>query len=570
MSVELNFEAEPFAFESYAEEGELEAPGTSAVTPHSVIDSRIDVHAQYALQRLSKGDAGARAEAAGMLAEVKAGRLGGIYKEDQQVPALRAKRMGKGWWEVIPKAEDAALFLETPNPAALPLIVFRDRVRSDAARLDPALRKAFASYSLLRGGGLKPCGATPSAARFRGAKPAASIPASNVFPPGLCRTASCPRPAESDPAFARWLAQALTSVLGAVADTRLAPVQTRSTLRSFQERHGLSPTGRVDRATQLALTAASGIPAPCQLGGGEEIACVESLTCPTLTPPDPSRVFACTVKAKGLTFDFCWTTLAFNPTDRGEIDPIPRASPTRLIFSCHRSNVASKPCSKIQTLCIPAWEYEAAVIASGPRLKASDWEVGFLQTVRSSRWAGIYNKGVGNVCDMSDTLDELGAAGASRSPWVMPTAVTSLCDGSPKMTDTPRAIFPINHSSGGRLLQVCFTGTFDLWLAAKLKKDAPKVGNFVLLGFKQIKVERMWRRDPGDDPTSPTAWLRFGGQRETQQKCGPSSLPVPVVDGQTANAKQAACFRIMPGATCADPPDGSPDSIGGECTMGPC
>lgn len=146
MKDELNFEVEPFAFEWDSSEGELEVPGGSRKTPvpvttSSVIDTRIDVHAQYAVLRLSKGDAGARADAAGMLGAVKSGALGGIYKEDEQVPALRAKRQGRGWWQVIPRGEDAHLFAAPPES---PLIVFRDQVRSNAARLDPALRKAWA------------------------------------------------------------------------------------------------------------------------------------------------------------------------------------------------------------------------------------------------------------------------------------------------------------------------------------------------------------------------------------------------------------------------------------------
>jgi hypothetical protein len=81
-----------------AMEGEVAATG-----PGGVIDSRIDVHAQYALLRMAKGDPGARADAAGMLAAVKSGRLAGIYKEDQRVPALRARGLGLGWWQLVPR-----------------------------------------------------------------------------------------------------------------------------------------------------------------------------------------------------------------------------------------------------------------------------------------------------------------------------------------------------------------------------------------------------------------------------------------------------------------------------------
>src|SRR5262245_18802354 len=107
----------------------LEAPELESAT--DVIDPRIDVHAQFALQRMFKaGDAGI--DATEMLAAVKNGSLAGIYKEDQKVPALHAQKIGLGWWQLIPKGEDAAVILN-----AL-LIVFRDSVRSNPARLDPA------------------------------------------------------------------------------------------------------------------------------------------------------------------------------------------------------------------------------------------------------------------------------------------------------------------------------------------------------------------------------------------------------------------------------------------------
>lgn len=160
---------------------------TGPIAASAAIDPRIDVHAQYALVRMSKGDAGARADAHGMLAAVKGGRLG-IYKEDQQVPALRAKPLG-GWWKVIPKGEDAAVFLDPARPAAeLPLIVFRDGVRSNPARLDPALRKAWATF-----GGLGRCRIAGTAPQAE-AMGMATVPA-NLVPPMVCVHRPPPNPA---------------------------------------------------------------------------------------------------------------------------------------------------------------------------------------------------------------------------------------------------------------------------------------------------------------------------------------------------------------------------------------
>ena len=167
MRAELIFEAAPFAFESFGGEGESESKyevdefegayggggepirdefetATTAITPYTVIDSRIDVHAQYALLRMNKRGGAEQVDAIEMLSAVKGGRLAGIYKENQAVPAKLAQRQGKGWWQLIQAGEDAAAVRDV-DPNAPPLIVFRDKVRSDGSRLDPALRKAWAA-----------------------------------------------------------------------------------------------------------------------------------------------------------------------------------------------------------------------------------------------------------------------------------------------------------------------------------------------------------------------------------------------------------------------------------------
>lgn len=117
-------------------------------SPNLVIDPRIDVHAQYALLRMSKNP-GTAGVAADMLAAVKSGQIGGIYKEDQYVPAQLAKRNGLGWWQLVQAGEDAVLVFDGSNPAAPPLIVFRSVARFSPSRLDPALIKAFRRQAVL-------------------------------------------------------------------------------------------------------------------------------------------------------------------------------------------------------------------------------------------------------------------------------------------------------------------------------------------------------------------------------------------------------------------------------------
>jgi hypothetical protein len=117
------------------------------LTPCDFIHANIDVSAQRALHRLLRGDAASVHAAAQMLAAVRNGVLGGIYQEDQKVPALRARGLGRGWWELVaayrkPSAPGTACVNE---PAGTPpLLVFRKSLASDHARLATELRTAFA------------------------------------------------------------------------------------------------------------------------------------------------------------------------------------------------------------------------------------------------------------------------------------------------------------------------------------------------------------------------------------------------------------------------------------------
>ncbi len=127
-------------------------------TAKDVIDENIDVHAQYAIQRMLKShNLAERRDGRQMLAAVKERRLYGIYKEDQQVPAKWARGKGIAWWQLIEPGKDAAthsvktsVSVQFPGmPPVDPLfkstaiIVFRNSIRSNAQRLDPALRKEW-------------------------------------------------------------------------------------------------------------------------------------------------------------------------------------------------------------------------------------------------------------------------------------------------------------------------------------------------------------------------------------------------------------------------------------------
>jgi len=158
--------------------------------PTDVIDPRIDVFAQRALLRMLKGDLATRTDATDMICAVKTGELAGIYKEDQRAPALRARKMNKGWWQLIPKGEDAVLFLDPGRPIeGPPMIVFRDGVRSLPARLDPAVQRAWETYKGMRSGRFPrgerviECAIASAAGAIAGGQ--IMVPINNLVPTGM-------------------------------------------------------------------------------------------------------------------------------------------------------------------------------------------------------------------------------------------------------------------------------------------------------------------------------------------------------------------------------------------------
>jgi hypothetical protein len=67
-----------------------------------VIHPRIDVDAQRALISMERsGNPTQVADALFLLGMVEAGPLFGIFKPDQQVPALLVRSKGGNWWEII-------------------------------------------------------------------------------------------------------------------------------------------------------------------------------------------------------------------------------------------------------------------------------------------------------------------------------------------------------------------------------------------------------------------------------------------------------------------------------------
>lgn len=120
-------------------------------TTQDVIDERIDVQAQYALMRMFGGEPLEKIHASHILSAVKSGALGGVYQEDQQVPALRAQSLGYGWWEILPKPQggvrvDGVCMAEPTSKA--PIIVMRRKAEQNRAAYDNALQDAWLACGL--------------------------------------------------------------------------------------------------------------------------------------------------------------------------------------------------------------------------------------------------------------------------------------------------------------------------------------------------------------------------------------------------------------------------------------
>ncbi len=139
-------------------------------TTQDVIDSHIDVSAQYGLMRMLAGEPEERIVGSNILSAVKDKTLGGIYQEDQQVPALRAQASGYGWWQILPKSAAGVKVDSTcmTDPASkAPIIVMRKKAETNPIAYDQALQDAW--YDC----GLPPAPVRPYAKTLPDKQPAA-------------------------------------------------------------------------------------------------------------------------------------------------------------------------------------------------------------------------------------------------------------------------------------------------------------------------------------------------------------------------------------------------------------
>lgn len=128
---------------------QLTEPQVPPYTQCDFIDQHIDVTAQYALYMMLRRDPQSKRAAVGILAAVRPippakAILGGVYRATQRVPAMRARGIGRAYWELIPPGR-LAVYISEPK-SELPIIVFRESFSdspSDLQRLGDALREVW-------------------------------------------------------------------------------------------------------------------------------------------------------------------------------------------------------------------------------------------------------------------------------------------------------------------------------------------------------------------------------------------------------------------------------------------
>ncbi len=134
-------------------------PGPPPAFPPAVaIHPNIGLTAQYALRRMSRGDASARLDASESLQAVQAAQIIALIADDDPRAALMAARHGRAPATLIRPGQDAVLLLDPHNlTGGVPAMIFRAAIRYLPERLDPALRQVAATYREWRAGRLNQC-----------------------------------------------------------------------------------------------------------------------------------------------------------------------------------------------------------------------------------------------------------------------------------------------------------------------------------------------------------------------------------------------------------------------------
>lgn len=116
-------------------------------TTQDVVDQRISVDAQYSLIRMCRSQESAkRADVTSMLSAILDDKsLAGIYQVDFKPSAERAGKLGRKWWDLIPKNKNS-ICVEGLNEFGkeAPMIVYRKQIATYKEVLDAEIGRSWA------------------------------------------------------------------------------------------------------------------------------------------------------------------------------------------------------------------------------------------------------------------------------------------------------------------------------------------------------------------------------------------------------------------------------------------
>jgi hypothetical protein len=181
--------------QNHGNSGRLQRQTAEPPEAESVVDSRIDVRAQFALQRLFRRNPPDNKDARDLFNDVKSGKIKGIYGDDLAVAAILAGERGKSRWELVPKGQDAVMMDDEYDDT--PVIVFKESA-GEAPRLDQVLltvyrgaklsttpKKAPPAFKLPPKPATAPGGSAPGGCTF---SVSATLDSDNACPAPLCGT----------------------------------------------------------------------------------------------------------------------------------------------------------------------------------------------------------------------------------------------------------------------------------------------------------------------------------------------------------------------------------------------
>lgn len=456
-------------------------------------DPRIDVSAKFALQRMLKSDFASRKDASEMIAAISTKKLAGIFGDDLRVSAELAKRIGTVRWELIPKGEDAALVLDPVGP---PVIIFRggqgkppyDGIRRMPNRLDPALRKAWVTFKLIKEGldknKINKCLPETVQRRTNARRvlfPSSQLTITNLVPKGaLCaiqQQAPCPKPIGQ-------------------------PVQHGQTtffvcefLMRFNEGPGLV------------------------VGVAPDPKDISPFTFITLefshSENDPK---------KAVDSNFAWGMTA--GVAAVGLPGLPEDQNWRYGF--------------IQTVESLEWlaTYNGGLTRSNNILRARDVvTVNTPPTIADIPPAPWFDK------------KEEDKIPGQKGLFMGPVAFDRTHPIAPVLHDTPKVILAVEHPSckGKKLIKVTSKGKFHIWLIAKEDKTLPE--DVVFLRHLSFEFNRTWVLPSGKNPHNMFAWESFGKQEIIAQGSGKGPFD-PVFTTPIANLLLANGFQNVPPVNC--------------------